>query len=738
MARIVWSSPVRLVRGDGRHPRADRGHRMTRWLTAVVAALALTATGVTAATQATAAPTGTIVTGRAPSAGVGGIDYAAYLPPGYADSTKAYPTIYLLHGRGDTLAAWQRVRTDLDELIASGAIPPMVVVMPDAPWNERGSWYTDSLYTETQGGGPGRPVETAFTTDLVTHVDSTYRTVADRTARAIGGYSMGGAGALRMTLAHQEVFSAALVLSPAVYVPEPPSDSSTRDYGAYGVGDRLYDTERFAQLSYPAALAALDPELPVHLFIAVGDDEYANPDPADASHDLDLESARLYNAARRVDGVTAELRIMNGGHDWDVWQPGFREGIADLAGYLRTTPPVPWNATLVGSTADDRAGGLSVTADGATTVVVNAAAPLPDVAHRGGLDAVVQRRDPSGALLWSHVIGTAANDRAYGVVPGRGGSVIVAGYTRGDLDGQHPSGATDDGFVAAVSAAGERLWTLQLGAATAADRFYAVSSDGAGGAYLAGYTSGAVTGAPSAGDKDAVLARVDARGRLVWVRQLGGAGEDKALAVAVSADGVFVGGIAGAALPGQTHAGEGDAWVARFTPDGARTWLRQFGTTENEQVSGLAVSTSGVAAVGHTRGRLGSTALGDNDIFVRAMAPNGRVRWTTQLGTATDDRGFAVVSAGAGFRVFGTTYGRLADSVGGVDVVGVPISRSGVAGAAAQIGSVARDGADDFDEANLYATRGAAGSVWLSGVTFGAPAGAKNAGAGDVFVMRWP
>lgn len=737
MVRIQWSSPVRLVAGERSSSRSDR-RGLHRWVVAAAAALLVAAGGLTAGV-ATAAESGTIVTGAAPSAAVGSIDYAAYLPPGYAGETRTYPTIYLLHGRGDTLAAWQRVSTDLDELIAAGDIPPMVVVMPDAPWNERGNWYTDSLYTGTAGGGPGKAVETAFVRDLVAHVDRTYRTVPDRTGRAVGGYSMGGAGALRMSLAHQDVFSAGLILSPAVYVPQPPSDSSTRDYGAYGVGDALFDQARFTQLSYPAALSALDPDQPVHLFVAVGDDEYQNPDPADAIHDLDFEAAVLYSKARRVDGVTAEFRVLDGGHDWDVWQAGFREGIVDLSGYLRTTPPVPWDATLVGTAGDDRAGGLTVADNGGTTMAVNVGAELSGVPYEGGLDVVVQRRAPDGRVLWSHPIATPANDRAYGVMPSRNGSVIVAGYTRGDLESAHPSGATDDAFVAAVSSSGQRLWTLQFGSGAAADRIYAVVGDGAGGAYVTGYTSGAVTGTPNAGDKDVMLARISPQGAVRWVRQVGGTGEDKAYALALAGDGdVFVGGIAGAALPGQRHGGEGDAWVARYTPSGARGWLRQFGTTENEQVSGLAAKGAGVVAVGHTRGQLGAEALGDNDIFVRAMAAGGWPQWTTQLGTSTDDRGFAVVPRADGYLVLGTTYGRMADSVGGVDVVGVSVSGSGAVGAVSQIGSIERDGADDFDEANLFAATGGRRSVWVSGVTFGEPAGASNAGAGDVFLMRWP
>ena len=36
------------------------------------------------------------------------------------------------------------------------------------------------------------------------------------------------------------------------------------------------------------------------MFIAVGDDEFKNPDPKDAIHDLDFEAHVLFNQAVRV------------------------------------------------------------------------------------------------------------------------------------------------------------------------------------------------------------------------------------------------------------------------------------------------------------------------------------------------------------------------------------------------------------------------------------------------------
>ena len=62
------------------------------------------------------------------------------------------------------------------------------------------------------------------------------------------------------------------------------------------------------------------------MFIAVGDDEYQNPSFVDYVHDLDFESHVLYKWAEHAPNLSAELRVLNGGHDWNVWGPAFEEG----------------------------------------------------------------------------------------------------------------------------------------------------------------------------------------------------------------------------------------------------------------------------------------------------------------------------------------------------------------------------------------------------------------------------
>jgi enterochelin esterase-like enzyme len=301
-----------------------------------LALLCLLAAGPTAWT---AEPAGTIETRSFASAILAHeITYHLYLPPGYAAAATRYPVLYLLHGRGDKMAAWTTIKPDLDRLINAGWIPPVIAIMPDAPASRRAGYYIDSQFTGSdQPKLPaGEPIESAFTKDLVAHVDTTYPTNPDRLSRIVAGYSMGGYGALRYSLAHPELFGAAIVLSPAVYFPLPPPDSSTREFGAFGNGARIFDPEIYMAKNYPALLAPFSARgLPLVMFIAVGDDEQALADPTQAGHDLDYEAHTLYNKVRRVPLITAQLRVVDGPHNWATWRPTFVEGAEYIFAQLR-------------------------------------------------------------------------------------------------------------------------------------------------------------------------------------------------------------------------------------------------------------------------------------------------------------------------------------------------------------------------------------------------------------------
>jgi putative tributyrin esterase len=125
--------------------------------------------------------------------------YRIYLPPGYESNPhQRYPVLYMLHGLGGSNGDWQGLGlfNKATELIEAGAVPPMLIVTPEG---ERGYWMDHA------NGGPRFGAYVAD--DLVSMVDRDYRTLDDRGARAIGGMSMGGHGALQLALNNPETFS---------------------------------------------------------------------------------------------------------------------------------------------------------------------------------------------------------------------------------------------------------------------------------------------------------------------------------------------------------------------------------------------------------------------------------------------------------------------------------------------------------------------------------------------------
>ncbi len=664
--------------------------------------------------------------------------YNVYLPAGYGESSARYPVIYLLHGRGDTMDGWLNIRSTLDEMIASEALPPIIAVMPDMPSSERASYYVDSQYTGSNY--PAEPVETAFMNDLIPYVDSTYQTLTNREARLVGGYSMGGYGAIRYALAYPEAFVGALVLSPAVYIPLPPTDSSTREFGAFGSGDTLFSEAIYQSLNYPALLEPFaETGLGLQMFIAVGDDEYKNPNPEDQLHDLDVEAHLLFNQVTRVPNITSEFRVYDGGHDWDVWERGFVEGMTYLANFLDTGGGMAasgLDGSLLGSAGDDFAGGIALADDGSIVQALAASGSINGEEHLGEMDIALVKYDADGEMLWTRQFGTPATERAYGIALDSQGAVVVAGYTNGDFDGQHADNAANDAFVAKFTADGEPEWRLQFGDPAEADRVYGLAVADDDRIYVGGYTRGSLNGA-NAGDKDIFIAQISSDGTLAWLDQFGGEGEDKGYSLATDGSSIYLAGVTGSPLGHQAFGGL-DGFITAYTSSGELVWLDQFGSDGWDEATGVTAADGAVYVTGFAAGSFDEHPLiGDKDIIVAAYDGEGYRLWSDQVGTNLNDKGADVdMTADDILIVAGFTDGNLAGSAGNFDVVLLEYQRDGALSGIQQLGTSESDGADEFAEENLFIAA-AADTVFATGLTEGGVGDTPPFGSYDVFVTEF-
>ncbi|MGH8998429.1 MAG: SBBP repeat-containing protein, partial [Acidimicrobiia bacterium] len=120
---------------------------------------------------------------------------------------------------------------------------------------------------------------------------------------------------------------------------------------------------------------------------------------------------------------------------------------------------------------------------------------------------------------------------------------------------------------------------------------------------------------------------------LSWLRQFGTSGQDEAEAVAADRSGAsWVVGMTSGALDGQGSAGTVDAFNRHYGPDGTERWTRQFGSWDNDVAKGVSVDHAGNAyVVGQTFGALpGQASAGGWDAYVRKFDPSGGEVWTRQ------------------------------------------------------------------------------------------------------------
>jgi hypothetical protein len=130
-----------------------------------------------------------------------------YVPPGYEDSTRRYPSVYVIQGYTGQLVMWNNRSAyrptfpqAADAMFAAGDVPPAVMVFVDAWTAYGGSQFVDSP-------GTGR-YHSYLCEEVVPFVDARYRTLADRAHRAISGKSSGGFGAMITPMLRPDLFGA--------------------------------------------------------------------------------------------------------------------------------------------------------------------------------------------------------------------------------------------------------------------------------------------------------------------------------------------------------------------------------------------------------------------------------------------------------------------------------------------------------------------------------------------------
>ena len=129
--------------------------------------------------------------------------YQIVLPPSYeSNPDSTYPSIYFLHGFGVDYSWYESLVSVFEDMMALGEIRESILIKPDGfviP-------YLGSMYTNSDYNGQ---FEDYIVQDLISHIDGTYNTTNHSSYRAIMGHSMGGYGAVKLSVKFPELFQVA-------------------------------------------------------------------------------------------------------------------------------------------------------------------------------------------------------------------------------------------------------------------------------------------------------------------------------------------------------------------------------------------------------------------------------------------------------------------------------------------------------------------------------------------------
>lgn len=336
------------------------------------------------------------------------------------------------------------------------------------------------------------------------------------------------------------------------------------------------------------------------------------------SGDLALQAAnqqilhiRKPSTYQDIDGIRHEISS-----DYAVNKRcvSFRVGAYDATKPLIIDPVLVYSTPLGGN---DGEAGYAITTDSAGNVYVTGDTNSIDFpatrsfqrASNGSTDVFVAKLSANGTkVLYSTYLGGGDADVGYGIAVDPAGDIYVTGDTRStDFPLKKPFqsalGGDVDVFVTKLSADGSRLlYSTYIGGANG-ERGNSLAVDGAGNAYITGYTNStnfptgnALQNNFGGGNADAFVLKLNSTGSaLLYSTYLGGGNDRPDIGTGITTD------------------ADGNAYVTGFTNS------RDFPTVKPLQ-----------------------PFRGPTDVFVTKLSATGSIVYSTHLGGGADDEAMAI------------------------------------------------------------------------------------------------
>ncbi|MBM5801994.1 MAG: hypothetical protein FJ077_14475, partial [Cyanobacteria bacterium K_DeepCast_35m_m2_023] len=316
---------------------------------------------------------------------------------------------------------------------------------------------------------------------------------------------------------------------------------------------------------------------------------------------------------------------------------------------------------LLGSSYSEHANGISTAADGSIYITGWTSPRFTSIGsfdgqtysvEGGDKEAFISKYSSDGTRVWTRLLGSPRETWARGISTAADGSIYITGYVNGSLHGQTNSGY--DAFISKYSSDGTRVWTRLLGGSSADGRGISTAADGS--IYITGWTHRSLDGQTHSGDYDAFISKYSSDGTKAWTRLLGSSYSEHAFGISTAADGsIYITGLTEASLDGQIHSGRDneDTFISKYSSDGTKVWTRLINSSfpvATEEGNSISTAADGsIYITGLTyRSFDGQTPIGHSDAFISKYSSDGTRVWTRFLGSSYFEHARGISTAADG------------------------------------------------------------------------------------------
>ena len=289
-------------------------------------------------------------------------------------------------------------------------------------------------------------------------------------------------------------------------------------------------------------------------------------------------------------------------------------------------------------------------------------------------------------ILWERSYGGKHAEYLFDAILTADYGFILAGSSISNKNGNKSEANKGDldYWIWKMDEKGTPEWQKSFGG-TGVDILYSVKNTNDGGFILAGTSSSNKSEDKkddSKGQEDFWVIKLDAKGKELWQRTIGGTSQEKLLSVAQTKDGGFV--LGGSSSSNKTLAdskgkldefgkaenskGSLDYWVVKLDIDGKVEWNKTIGGKYVDELKSIEqTEDEGYILGGYSNspvsGDKAEANVGQGDYWVVKLNKNGLIQWQRTLGGDKDDNLFALTQTkDKGFIVGGSSNSSATDT----------------------------------------------------------------------------